>query len=111
MDETLKMYLERIDKNIIELRQAMDGDIRELKEIIEKLREKVENIQIEYVDIEDVEKIKNEIYKKIEELVTKEYCNNKNCNDEISIKKITLICGGISTICITLIEIIKKLIP
>lgn len=104
MDEMLKLYLDKIETSINELKginklqiDHVNGKINELKDVVEKLRTKVEEIQIEYVNSEDVEKF-----------VTKDYCNN-HCSNEMSTKKITLLCGAISTICITLVELIKKI--
>lgn len=114
MDEIMKMYLNKIDNNVKELNNTnkiqvenVSKKIDELKTVIEHLRTKVEEIQIEYTDSKEAERIKlglekkidkvnNELEKKFEKVEI--YKNNE--------KKIYAICTAIS---ITLMIIAKLL--
>jgi hypothetical protein len=133
MDEMLKMYLDKINQNITDLRNDhniqiehinfnIDNKVNDLKKIMENLQLKIEEIQKDYVNNEDFKK-----------MVTKEYCNNNKIliekkiesdviesnvidgnlqikKEELSIKKIVLITSCISGIVAIIINFFKDIL-
>lgn len=87
----MKLYLEKIDKNV-----------EDLKIIIESLREKIEQIQINYFDADEVNEIKETLEKRIEKL------EENRSNESISERKIYLVSAGIGAVCITIMKILDE---
>lgn len=109
MDELIKVYLDKMHQSIEELHNInklqinnVNEKISELKDVIEKINEKVEKMQIDYPDEDYVKDIKKDLEEKIEKIE----CTNI---EALSSKKIYVVCGIISSVCISIAEIIDKI--
>lgn len=128
IDDMLKMYLDKINQGITELRNdhnlqiesinlKIDSKITDLKEMITQLQQQIKDIQKDYVNDTDLVNITSQL----EKFVTKDYCENNKLSitknnenelkkEELSVKKVVLITTCIGSITAVIISFGEKVL-
>lgn len=128
IDDMLKMYLDKINQGITELRNdhniqiesinlKIDSKISDLKEMIIELQQQIKDIQKDYVNDTDLVNITSQLAK----FVTKDYCENNKLSittnnenelkkEELSVKKVVLITTCIGSITAVIISFGEKIL-